>query len=202
MGLREVHAAQTRELILDAAYSLFLDRGYDRTTMEEIAATAEVGTTTLYRYYPSKDLLVVGPLEFKGQMAAELLARPLDEPLGTSLGHAIRALLVFPRAGMERLSQIQKVLDATPSLQATLYKQYINERILLEQAIAQRLGKPPEDLYCKATARMATMVLELVGEISPVHELQDADATATLVDENMRKVMEQLELHPPTFPML
>lgn len=199
MGLREVHAAQTRELILDAAFSLFLDRGYDRTTMEEIAATADIGTTTLYRYYPSKDLLVVGPLELNGQMADELRSRPAGEPLDISLGHAVRALLVTPRAGAERLTQIQKVLDDTPSLGTRLYEQYINERTLLEQAVADRLGRAHGDLYCKAAARMTTMVLELVSEESAIRE---NGAAANAAIESMRTVMQQLDSSPPPFPRL
>ncbi|WP_072804187.1 TetR/AcrR family transcriptional regulator [Rhodococcoides yunnanense] len=202
MGLREVHAAQTRELILDAAFSLFLDRGYDRTTMEEIAATAEVGTTTLYRYYPSKDLLVLGPLELNGQMAGELRARPGDEPLEIGLGHAVRALLVAPRAGADRMAQIYRVLDETPSLGTRLLMAFINERTLLEQAVAERLGLPSDDVYCKATARMATMVLELVTEMGPTRSLQGGDEARSRADEDLRTILALLEANPPPLPRL
>ncbi|WP_256978589.1 TetR/AcrR family transcriptional regulator [Rhodococcus sp. 14-2470-1a] len=200
MGLREVHAAQTRELILDAAFSLFLKRGYEKTTMEEIAATAEIGTTTLYRYYPSKDLLVVGPLELNGQMANELRSRPDNEPLNIALGHALRVLLFTPRAGVKRLSQIQQVLEATPSLGARLFEQYVNERVLLEEAVAERLGRAPDDLYCKAAARMTTMVLELVSEASPMRMLGDDLASLPHIIKNLEAVMQLLDSNPPPFP--
>ena len=72
MGLRERNAAHTRELILDTALPLFLEQGYEATTMEEIAERAGIGTSTLYRYFPSKDLLVLEPLSVRGHMAAEL----------------------------------------------------------------------------------------------------------------------------------
>lgn len=202
MGLREVHAAQTRELILDAAFSLFLDRGYDKTTMEDIAAKAEIGTTTLYRYYPTKDLLVVGPLELNGQMADELRSRPADEPLEVSLGHSLRALLLTPRAGSERFVQIQQILDVTPSLTTRLFEQYMNERLMLEQAVADRLGRPHDDLYSKATARMATMVLELVGEGSPMRELGDDAEALPRILGNLKSVMQQLHSEPPLLPRL
>ncbi|OZD06561.1 TetR family transcriptional regulator [Rhodococcus sp. 06-235-1A] len=202
MGLREVHAAQTRELILDAAFSLFLERGYDKTTMEEIAATADIGTTTLYRYYPSKDLLVVGPLELNGQMANELRSRPDDELLDTALGHALRVLLFTPRAGVERLSQIQRVLEATPSLKARLFEQYVNERVLLEQAVAERLGRAPDDLYCKAAARMTTMVLELVSEVRPMRVMGDDLASLPHIMKNMETIMQLLDANPPPFPRI
>ncbi|SNS97038.1 TetR/AcrR family transcriptional regulator [Rhodococcoides kyotonense] len=202
MGLREVHAAQTRELILDAAFSLFLDRGYEKTTMEDIAAKAEVGTTTLYRYYPSKDLLVIGPLEFNGQMAEELRARPADEPLDLALGHAVRALLVAPRAGTDRIAQIEKVMLTTPSLQTRLLEQYVAERRLLGEAIAERLGRSPDDLYCRAAARMASMVLELVGEKGTLSDIGDSDAAAARAVEDLKTVTQQLVSNPPPFPRL
>lgn len=200
MGLRELHAAQTRELILDAAFSLFLERGYEKTTMEDIAAKAGVGTTTLYRYYPSKDLLVVGPLELNGQMADELRARPVEEPLDRALGHAVRALLVTPRAGTARMQQVQTVMDDSPSLKTRLLEQYITERTLLEGAVAERLGRSPDDVYCKAAARMATMVLELVGEKGALRDVGDSVAAAEDAVDNLKAVTEQLEMEPPPFP--
>jgi AcrR family transcriptional regulator len=202
MGLREVHAAQTRELILDAAFSLFIERGYDKTTMEDIAAKAEVGTTTLYRYYPSKDLLVVGPLQINGQMADEMRSRPEGEPLDVALGNAVRALLVSPRAGIDRVAQIQIVLESTPTLQTRILEQYVAERTLLVAAIADRLGRSPDDLYCRAAARMATMVLELVGENGALSEVGDSEATAALAVENLKMVMQQLDSNPPPIPRL
>lgn len=193
-----MHAAQTRELILNAAYSLFLDRGYEKTTMEEIAATAEVGTTTLYRYYPSKDLLVVGPLELRGQMADELRSRPADEPLDIALGHAVEALAVTPRADTARMLQIQQVLDATPSLGVRIYQEFLKERLLLRQAIADRVGKPADGLFCQSTAHMATMVVELVGGLTaiPGSSADNAKKMAALLQTTLR----DLAADPPVLP--
>ena len=53
MGLRETNATRTRAAIADTALALFLDRGYEETTMEDVAAAAQVGLSTLYRYFPS-----------------------------------------------------------------------------------------------------------------------------------------------------
>ncbi len=66
MGLRERNAARTRELIINTALGLFLEHGYDATKMEDIAEAAGIGTSTLYRYFPTKDLLIIDPLAFRG----------------------------------------------------------------------------------------------------------------------------------------
>ena len=59
MGLRELKRERTRRLISDKAFELFTDHGFGRTTVEQIAAAAEVGPSTLYRYFPTKETLVL-----------------------------------------------------------------------------------------------------------------------------------------------
>jgi AcrR family transcriptional regulator len=199
VGLRERNAARTRELILDTALELFLDRGYDATTMEEIAEAAQIGTSTLYRYYPSKEVLVIEPLAIRGHMAAEFRSRPPEEPLGVALGHAICAFLVAPRANLEQVRKIRTIVDSAPGPRARLLEDFFNERTLLEQAVADRLARPADDLFCVTTARLATVVLELVGERG--HDVSEDPAIAEQeILDIAHNVMDQLGLEPPVLP--
>ena len=59
MGLREKKEEKTRKRIVDEALLLFKHNGYEPTTMEAIAEAAEVSRATLYRYFPSKDLVLL-----------------------------------------------------------------------------------------------------------------------------------------------
>ena len=93
MGLRELNAARTRALIADAAYALFAEQGYEETTMEQVADRADVGSSTLYRYFPTKESLALAPLGEPGVMAAEVARRPVGEPVDEVLGHAVLALV-------------------------------------------------------------------------------------------------------------
>ena len=199
MGLREVNAARTRELILDAALRLFLERGYDATRMEEVAEAAGIGTSTLYRYFPTKDLLVLEPLALRGQMATELRDRPADEPLDVALGHAVVALLATPRAGMERLRQVTTVVEGAETLRVRLMEEFRRERTGLEAAVAERLGRPEGDLHAVATARLATLVLELVSDRLGSLPDETADAEAQLL-ATTREVMAGLQVEPPVLP--
>ena len=208
VGLRERNAAQTRELILDTALPLFLERGYEATTMEEIAQLAQIGTSTLYRYFPTKDALVLEPLSLRGQMASELRERPADEALDLALGHAIRALLAAPRGDSSRLRQVQAVTDDTPVLQGRLLEEFVKERSLLEQAVAERLGRPDGDIFCVMTARLATVVLELAAELGraaderePETALESQDVTRRIL-ELTRDVLGTLHADPPAIPRL
>ena len=202
MGLRERNAARTRDLILDTALPLFLEQGYEATTMEQIAERAQIGTSTLYRYFPTKDLLVLEPLGLHGQMAAELLARPADEDLDLALGHAVRALLTSPRGDAERLRQVQAVMEDAPSLQTRLLQEFANERTLLERAVAERLDLPEDDVFCVMTARMATTVLELASELSRGRVGAGPDLEVQDVVDRARSITDALRTRPPVLPRL
>jgi AcrR family transcriptional regulator len=72
---RERERSERREEILQAARELFWSRGYNRTTMPEIAAAAELAPGTLYLYFPSKDVLYIELLvEGYGKLLAGLRA--------------------------------------------------------------------------------------------------------------------------------
>src|SRR4051794_34034856 len=91
MTLRERKKQQTREGLAAAAVELFIDRGYDATTIEDIAAAVDVSPRTFFRYYPTKedvivDLLRAGVVDLVERAAA----RPTSEPLATSLREAAR----------------------------------------------------------------------------------------------------------------
>jgi AcrR family transcriptional regulator len=201
MGLREEKAARTRELMIATALRLFLERGYDATTMGDVAEHAHVGESTLYRYFPTKDLLVLEPLALRGHMATALTARPADEPLDLALGHALRAVIVAPRAEAQRLREITLILEGSLSLQARLTAQLNEERSLLERALADRLGRPPGDPYCVFNARVATTVLEMVSERVAERADEFVDQPARVL-ELATSVMDELRRHPPALPRL
>ncbi|MBB6627796.1 TetR family transcriptional regulator [Nocardioides sp. KIGAM211] len=202
MGLRERHAAQTRELILGTALTLFTEQGYEATTMEEIAERADIGTSTLYRYFPTKDQLVIEPLALRGQMAAEVRARPADEPLDLALGHALTALLSTPRPDTERLDQLGAIMASTPVVQARLREEFEKERVMLGQAIAERLGRPEDDLFCLMTARFTTSVLELVGSRDSAGAAADNRTAIHETLDFLRDLLGRLHAEPPVLPRL
>lgn len=194
MGLRERNAEQTRELIIDTALALFAERGFEHTRMEEIAERAQIGTSTLYRYFPTKDQLITEPLVLRGQMATELRARPADEPLEVALGHALAAFLTEPRLDPQRLQRVIAVLATADGPRTRLLEEFAKERTLLEQAIADRLDRPADDLFCLMTARLVTTVVELVGTTAPGTAGETLAVAAGILD--------RMRLEPPVVPRL
>lgn len=95
-GLRERKKARTRAELQRHALRLFRDRGYAATTVDDIAAAAEVSRSTFFRYYPSKEAVVflfdaVDPLIFEA-VAAQPPGTPLLVALRTGLREAFAGL--------------------------------------------------------------------------------------------------------------
>ncbi len=185
MGLRELKALRTRESIVDAALSLYEKQGYDETTMEEIAAAAEVGTSTLYRYFPTKDqILLDGMMEGEGQLAGYLNARPPSEDVATALGEALNAYLIDAESREQRIFLLRAVLDRTTAPRARLWDAWARERIMLENAIARRLGLTLPDLRARVAAHSALMVVEMALDAwrdDPSRPLPDVTARDVLI---------------------
>jgi AcrR family transcriptional regulator len=184
MGLRELKAVRTRDNIVDAALSLYEKQGYDETTMEEIAAAAEVGTSTLYRYFPTKDqILLNGLMEGEGALAGYFRARPETEDIPTALGEAINDYFIEAESHEQRIRMMRAVLDRSAAPRARLWDVWARERVLLEDAIAARLNLPSPDLRVRVAAQSTLMVVELALDAwrdDPSRPLPDVTAREVL----------------------
>lgn len=118
-GLRERKKARTRQEIVEAALELFEKKGFDETTIDDVASAAEVSPRTIFRYFATKeDLVFLGQEEENRQIALLLKevsksADPIDE-----LMRATRTVLLAPAATPEQLVRCQRLIERTPSLRA------------------------------------------------------------------------------------
>ncbi|NEA36927.1 TetR/AcrR family transcriptional regulator [Streptomyces sp. SID13031] len=160
MGLRELKAERTRRRIAEVATDLFLGQGFEETTMEQIAEQAEVGSTTLYRYFPSKDVLALEPLRMHLELGDVLRSRPIDEPLAESLGAILLELTNTNAAEADRFAAIRRVIDNTPGPRAKLWDFMAESRDGLAAAIAERTGGDKLALEVALTAMVVFATLE------------------------------------------
>lgn len=164
MGLRERKAARTREQIVDVALDLFIEQGYDETTMEQIAERAEVGNTTLYRYFPSKDLLILERLRQSIDLGGRLRARPVSEPLNVALGAAIRDSLERSDDEDGRYTELRRIVDNAPVPRARLWELAAIAQNALKDEIALRMDAPADDLVVETTAGITFAVFQIAAE--------------------------------------
>jgi AcrR family transcriptional regulator len=141
-GLRARKKARTRDAIADAAISLFLAHGFDQVSVNDIAAAAEVSKPTLFRYFPTKEDLVLHRFADHNGEAARVVR---DRRPGVS---PVTALHRHFRAGLDRYEPVTGLSDhpevvafhrlvfTTPSLAGRLARYMIED----EEALAGALG--------------------------------------------------------------
>jgi AcrR family transcriptional regulator len=121
VGLRERKKQQTRQAIFEAASRLFAGRGFEDVTVAEIARAAEVSEVTVFNYFPTKEDLFYGGMQF---FEEDLLEAVRSRPRGESAIKAFRRRLLEGTealASRERTAAITKAGDAvsaSPSLVA------------------------------------------------------------------------------------
>ena len=143
LGLRERKKQQTRETIERAALRLFAERGYDETTLADIAGAANVAPRTIFAYFESKeDILLCEENGFLSQ-----LKRRLDErPPGTTTVDAIREFLASIEHPDEEAKLRKQVIAANPDLQVKMRGRHAQLEPMLADSIAKDLSAEPGDL--------------------------------------------------------
>jgi AcrR family transcriptional regulator len=165
MGLRELKRERTRRLIADKAFELFTDHGFGRTTVEQIAAAAEVGPSTLYRYFPTKETLV---LEFVEDCLLDAVAWFREQPavdLQDGLQSVIERVLDQLVSDPDRLRAVFDLAAQTASVSAHLNEMIWRFRNELTDELVRRLaGNDPQDAEFTAAlaAGIAMNIIETV----------------------------------------
>lgn len=116
-GLRERKKEQTRERLRSSAFQLFTERGYDNVTVDEVAEHAEVSKSTLFRYFETKEDLVLADSRAHGQLLMATFAeRPTDEPVLASLRAALVSVVAGLQGDRQRFLQRTLIVADAPTL--------------------------------------------------------------------------------------
>ena len=138
VGLRERKKEQTRRALEDAALDLFERQGFDRTTVEEIAAACDVSPRTFFRYFATKDQVLFGDDGEFTDMLTDLEHRPVDEPPLRSVRAAVDAKIESFADERERLVKRARILAETPSLQFHGPHEHVGKIEAVVDALARR----------------------------------------------------------------
>ncbi|WP_083974193.1 TetR/AcrR family transcriptional regulator [Kitasatospora mediocidica] len=155
-GLRERKKAQTRQLLRDVALRLFAEHGFAGTTVTEIAEQAGVSERTFFRYFDSKESVLLPDLvELFDQVEAELDRRPSDEAPGVAVRAALLAAVQNPAAW--RLAAFAHPGEDVQALVAArLVEEFVTFEERLTAAVERRLPPGPDaDLRAAVVAGTA-----------------------------------------------
>ena len=172
--------AATRRAIQDHALRLFLDKGYDATTVEEIAAAAGVSHMTFFRYFPRKEAVVEYD-EYDPMIGELIAARPADESALQAIHRAVRAGLhhVLPSDRDAILVRTRLILR-TPALRSRAWIGEDTTRNLFAGALARRAGLHEPELAIMVQS--AAAVAALTTAIAAWAEGDDANLVAFVDD--------------------
>jgi AcrR family transcriptional regulator len=148
-SLRERKKQATRRMLVEAAVELCVKQGYETTTVEQIAAAAEISTRTFSRYFATKDAVFVAVLDdLADEIARELTSQPRDLGPMEALRAAHMAVLERASRGplegltTDRVALILRIVNASDALQQAAID-YRAEAVI--EILAERMGVSPDD---------------------------------------------------------
>ncbi|WP_169728261.1 TetR/AcrR family transcriptional regulator [Arthrobacter castelli] len=139
-SLRERTRRAVRQQLADSAMRLFVEQGFEATTIDQIAADTGISRRSFFRYFASKEDVVLGELFDRGGIVATALA---GRPPGESPWDAVKAALLelqrVTRASDESELQLGRMLYDTPTLRARHLEKQLAWQDLLVPILSERI---------------------------------------------------------------
>ncbi len=168
LGLRERKKQQTRETIVRCAMELFAERGFDATTIADIAEAADIAPRTFFGYFPSKEAVVFHDFEeMFADFETRLRARPKDQTAFEALRAWIVEMITRAEENGETAMEDQRrcLIHDTPSLDAHERANMGRFHELLTECVAADLDVPADSLRANMVAAAAVAALESLREL-------------------------------------
>jgi AcrR family transcriptional regulator len=145
------------------AVGLFLERGYDATTVDDICAAAEISRSTFFRYFATKEDALFGMVTDTGRTWVDALAtRPAGEHPWAALRHALGSHVAAVADADENAKRLIHLIMTTPALIARHREKNAYWQRLLRPEVARRLGAEPSD---PADPRPDALIAAVLGAL-------------------------------------
>lgn len=165
---------------------LFLRQGFDKTTVDQIAAEAGLSRTSFFRYFATKEDVILGHLDERGQQVLDaLIARPMREPAWQALRHAFNLIIEETVASPERGLSLARMLTETPSLRARHLSKQLNWQDRLVPEVSRRLHVTEEAYDPRPRALVAAALACLNAAVDVWTASGGAIDLPTLLDQAM-----------------
>jgi AcrR family transcriptional regulator len=184
-GLRERKKLKTREAIRRAAFRLFDDSGYANTTVEQIADAAEVSPSTFFRYFPSKESVLLAD-DMDPVMLEALARQPADlSPVAAVRKAAEETFATMSEDQWEVERTRQRLIFSIPEIKAAHYDEYYRTIRMLAEALSRRLGRDRDDFELRVFAGALTGAIMGVVEQNEPFSLDDMFRALDFLEKGM-----------------
>jgi AcrR family transcriptional regulator len=157
-----------RAEVASIAMDLFLEQGFDKTTVDQIASASGLSRTSFFRYFATKEDVVLGTLDELGHRVLDaLVGRPLNEPAWQSLRRALDVILEQSSGMPDRGLSEARLLNDTPSLRAHHLGRQVLWQDLLVPEVARRLvvADQAHDPRARAVVAAALACLNAASDV-------------------------------------
>jgi AcrR family transcriptional regulator len=194
-GLRERKKARTRASLREHALRLFREQGYQATTVEQIAAAAEVSPSTLFRYFPTKEDLVL-----QDDMDVRMIAALEQQPPGLGPVAAVRAasqqlFSSYSAVDLDVLRETTRLTVTVPEIRARALDELARTIEVIAEAMAKRAERPADDLAVRTAAGA------IVGVIMAITLPWEGWSEGTRTEDMFARIDEALALLEAGLPL-
>ncbi len=175
-GLRERKRRETHQRIVDVGVRLFIQKGYDATTIDDIASAADISRRTFFHYFKSKDEIL---LSLQGSMGELIAARVADSSPGKRPFEVVRQAILdicatFPA---EEMMALDRVMRSSEAVRARKHASFVQHEQTLLSAMRNRWPQPERGVELAAIAMACFGVVRLALDV-----MAQEDARRPLVD--------------------
>jgi AcrR family transcriptional regulator len=165
LPLRERKKLRTRRALADAALRLFAEKGFDATTIDELADEAEVSKSTFFRFFPAKEAVAI---EAEAELWTAYLSALAERPLAGTVLAGLHDTLAAAATGLdagwdERFLATRRLIASEPALLAYVEHYRATIKGQVAGCLAGRLGLDPDDLRLYVLAELAVAAWSIAG---------------------------------------
>lgn len=187
--LRERKRQKARDALFETAYRKFLEKGFHRTTVAEIADEADVSPRTFFRYFGAKEDAVFARSDAHLTVISEdIESRPADEPDHLVLEHALLEYARYLDGNREWVQPLGRLVAETPELNARRADEFAGWARGVAGALARRHGATEPTLENEVFAAAA------LGAFKAVFDRWATGHSDGTLEDNIKKAFEILAL--------
>jgi AcrR family transcriptional regulator len=166
-GLRERKKIKTRETIRREAFRLIQENGYAATTVEQIAEAAEVSPSTFFRYFPTKESVLLAD-DTDPAILDALAAQPPELSPSQAVLRAYQTVMADLSDDQREFEDTrQRLMFSIPELKAAMYDEYYRTITAFAEALSGRIGRDADDFELRVLAGALTGAMMAVYEPGP-----------------------------------